>query len=92
MSVSCSRCGQTWPHDPAWEVECPTCGAKVGRPCRARRPSGFVHSAAYAAIPGGVHPDRDRLAMERVEGYGRCPGESARRPVTEQLTLFEGAA
>lgn len=62
--VRCHACGQTWPRDPALEVPCPTCRAGVGRKCR--RPSG--HEAW-----GGVHAERDLLAMEFVPGYGRCP-------------------
>lgn len=63
--VRCNSCGQTWRRDPALEVPCPTCSAGVGRKCR--RPSG------HEAWGGGVHADRDLLAMEFVPGYGRCP-------------------
>lgn len=70
MTVTCSRCGRTWPRDPALEVECPKCGAGIGRPCVARRPSGHVASAAFAGI--SVHAERDQLALETVEGFEVC--------------------
>jgi hypothetical protein len=63
--VKCSACGQEWPRDPALEVECPVCRAGVGVPCK--RPSGHE---TFGSQP---HPDRDRLAMHVVTGYGRCP-------------------
>ena len=69
MSVQCSACGQEWPRDPALEVACPVCRASVGAPCR--RPSG------HRVYGGELHPDRDRLAMEVVPGYGRCPTAAA---------------
>jgi DNA-directed RNA polymerase subunit RPC12/RpoP len=56
MSVKCNACGEEWPRDPALEVQCPTCNAKVGRRCR--RPS------EHQVFGGGMHPDRDRLAMK----------------------------
>lgn len=56
MSVTCSRCGQTWPRDPALQVECPTCRAPAGRACR--RPSGHP-----LMTDPRIHPDRDRAAM-----------------------------
>lgn len=63
MSVTCRRCGLTWPRDPAKEVPCPTCHAKAGAPCK--RPSG--HRAA------DVHAARDRAAM--LAGfYMHCTG------------------
>ena len=65
MTVKCSLCGQEWPRDPALEVACPVCRAAAGSPCR--RPSG------HETYGGQPHPDRDRLAMEVVPGYGRCP-------------------
>lgn len=65
-NVSCSRCGQRWAMDPALMVACPTCQAPIGSRCK--RPSGHV-------IPGGgIHADRDLLAMKIIPGYGRCPG------------------
>lgn len=63
MSVRCSKCGETWPRDPALEVPCPQCGAKVGVQCR--RPSG--HN-----VPGGVHASRDRAAVDAGK-LKRCP-------------------
>lgn len=65
MSVTCHRCGQEWPRDPALEVECPTCHAPVGRPC--------VRPSEHKTWGGQPHPERDRLAMRVVPGYGRCP-------------------
>jgi len=41
------------------------CRAPVGSSCR--RPSG------HRVYGGELHPDRDRLAMQVVPGYGRCP-------------------
>ena len=83
MSVTCDGCGQTWPRDPALEVPCPVCGAAVGRACTELHPSGHRLSAAFAHLPPWGHDERDRLAMERVPGYGRC---SVARG---QLGLFE---
>ena len=65
--VSCSRCGQTWPRDPALEVKCPTCHAAVGRNCR--MPSGhnvFSHTR--------LHPARDHVAMAAGK-LGKCTGK-----------------
>lgn len=77
--IQCSNCGQEWPRDPALEVECPTCRAKPGVLCR--RPS--EHECP-------VHATRDRLAMESVPGYGRCPaGKTVRTP--QQANLFGSA-
>lgn len=70
--VTCNGCEQMWPRDPVLEVSCPTCSAGTGQKCR--RPSehagGFVHP----------HVDRDRLAMQQVEGYGTCPASSTQEP------------
>lgn len=69
--VSCSNCGQQWPRDPALEVRCPTCNATVGVKCK--RPSG------HGVWGGQPHDERDRLAMEKVKGYGRCPKAKQRK-------------
>jgi predicted RNA-binding Zn-ribbon protein involved in translation (DUF1610 family) len=53
LTVKCNRCGQSWPRDPALEVECPTCGAGIGHQCK--RPSG--HRASF-------HGARDLKAMD----------------------------
>jgi hypothetical protein len=53
MTVICSDCLQEWPRDPALEVKCPTCGARVRVKCR--RPSG--HGCE-------THTTRDGLALE----------------------------
>ncbi len=63
--VTCSRCGLTWPRDPALEVACPECYAKPGRICR--RPSG------HRLFGGGVHGKRDALAVA-LGVLGKCPG------------------
>lgn len=83
MPVICSRCGQEWPRDPALEVACPVCHAPVGAECR--RPSG------HRVWAGDIHPERDRLALQVVPGYGRCP--AAAQNVHEQLQpgLFSSA-
>lgn len=82
--VTCRTCGETWPRDPAREVPCPMCKAKVGQQCR--RPSGHRCS---------VHEQRDRLAVKEVDGYGRCrKGHQEPEPEPEpesdttQSTLF----
>ncbi|MCX8571169.1 hypothetical protein [Aminobacter sp. MET-1] len=57
-------CDRSWPRDPALEVACPDCRAKIGAPCK--RPSGhplFAH---------GVHGARD-LAADAAGQYGVCP-------------------
>lgn len=74
--VGCSKCGQTWERDPALEVACPKCQAKVGAACVAKRPSEHRLSAAFAGLTTGVHAERDLLAMREVPGYGRCPKAS----------------
>lgn len=56
MTVICNRCGQEWERDPALEVPCPTCQAKVGQKCK--RPSG------HTVWGGQPHDERDRAAME----------------------------
>jgi hypothetical protein len=49
------------------------CRAGVGVTCK--RPSG------HDTFGGQPHPDRDRLAMQVVPGYGRCPAaERAKTP------------
>jgi hypothetical protein len=60
MTVSCSACGQQWPRDPALEVGCPTCNARVGPYCSSHRPSGYRIRFGSTLI----HPARDRLAMD----------------------------
>ena len=70
--VSCHRCGQTWPWDPALEVMCPTCNAPVGQNCR--MPSGhnvFSHT--------GLHPARDRAAMAAGK-LKKCTGKKGDAP------------
>jgi hypothetical protein len=69
MTVSCSLCGQEWPRDPALEVECPKCHAKVGHYCIVRRPSGHTANFGQKDL---IHPQRDQLAMDN--GFlRRCP-------------------
>lgn len=82
MSVQCQRCGQEWPRDPALEVACPTCRAPIGAWCK--RPSG--HQAQ------DLHTARDRLALDTIPDYGRCPAADAPPtdlPMQRQLALFE---
>lgn len=61
MTARCRECGLEWDRDPALEVECPTCGAGVGSPCR--RPSGHRCSP---------HRPRDELAMKELCEYTVC--------------------
>lgn len=63
MSATCDRCGQSWPRDPALEVECPTCRAAVGTWCK--RPSG--HKAMR------LHSERDLAALAAGKMV-KCPG------------------
>lgn len=60
MSAVCSRCGETWPRDPALEIPCPRCNATAGSYCSHRRPSG--HSVRFGAPL--VHPERDQAALD----------------------------
>jgi DNA-directed RNA polymerase subunit RPC12/RpoP len=77
MTVACSQCGEEWPRDPALEVPCPTCHARVGVKCR--RPSGH---------PCELHASRDQAAIDA--GFLRpCPkGLSAQQAMALQLELF----
>lgn len=73
MTATCKLCGETWTRDPALEVPCPTCRAKVGSRCK--RPSGHECD---------VHVDRDQLAMDM--GYLKpC---STTKKQESQGTLF----
>ena len=62
MTVSCSKCGDEWERDPALEVVCPKCDAKVGHYCRVRRPSGHTCNFGNKTL---IHPARDPLAMDK---------------------------
>jgi hypothetical protein len=84
MTTRCNACGEEWPRDPAFEVECPDCKAGIGSPCR--RPSG--HACA-------IHASRDRLAMEMgllapCPAAGEQPSAEARleTPTDQQWSLF----
>jgi len=57
-------CDRTWPRDPALEVACPTCQAKIGQICK--RPSG------HRNWNGEPHAARD-LAADAAGKYGPCP-------------------
>lgn len=71
MGVSCNHCDQEWDSDPARQVACPSCSADVGQQCE--RPSG--HKCR-------IHADRDRLALEEICDYNRCPAaKDSGRPV-----------
>ena len=84
MTVACSACGQEWERDPALEVACPKCEAKVGNYCRIRRPSG--HTANFGAKTL-IHPARDQLAMDR--GFiERCPASTISGAAQPQLSLL----
>jgi len=85
MTVSCSACGQEWNRDPALEVKCPTCNARIGIYCSSPRPSG------YRIRFGGtlIHPARDQLAMD--SGFLQKCGAAiipANPHSGAQLTLF----
>ena len=85
MTISCSICGQTWARDPALEVPCPVCNADVGERCR--RPSG------HTVWGGQPHPERDRLAMQTLPGYGQCPArvKQPTQPKRSTLPLFSAS-
>lgn len=78
MTVSCHACGQEWPRDPALEVPCPDCKARVGAWCK--RPSG--HKAM------DLHVARDHAAMA-AGLLERCPAaaRAAVAEATSQLAL-----
>ena len=82
MTVSCSACGPEWPRDPALEVDCPKCQAKVGRYCRVRRPSGHTANFGNKTL---IHPARDQLAIN-MGFLQRCPYAPKRDE--ESLPLF----
>lgn len=63
--VTCKTCGESWPRDPALEVECPTCHAAVGKPCM--RPS------EHRVFGGAPHAARDTAAMA-AGLLKKCPG------------------
>jgi hypothetical protein len=80
-------CGKVWPRDPVLEVACPICGARPGSPCVARRPSGHVHTSAFAGLPPWGHDERD-LAALAAGAYGTCPlGRCGRPQAPSQLPL-----
>ena len=61
--VFCHDCGEEWARDPALEVACPACHARVGVWCK--NPSG--HKAMH------LHQARMQRAFD--EGFEkRCPG------------------
>lgn len=78
IDIRCAECGHEWtaPRDPALQVPCPDCSARVGAKCR--KPSG--HTAPH----GWVHARRDVAALEagaygthRQEGRCRVSHEAA---------------
>lgn len=75
MAAVCHACGETWPRDPALEIECPDCRAPIGSPCK--RPSG--HRASR------LHNARDAAAMA-AGIIGRCSAAPA--IAAAQPTLF----
>jgi len=78
MPVTCKRCGESWPRDPALEVPCPTCQAPIGVKCK--RPSG--HGCE-------LHAQRDQAAMDAGK-LRKCTGApNVAQAVPEApLTLF----
>lgn len=77
MSVTCYRCGQTWPRDPALGIKCPQCLAPVGVLCR--RPSGH---------PCDLHHSRDQAALD-AGLLQRCPASMIEaEPPDSQPSLF----
>ncbi|MBN1661926.1 MAG: hypothetical protein JXA93_26265 [Anaerolineae bacterium] len=74
MTVRCCLCGQEWPRDPALEVPCPTCLAKIGQACR--RPSGYTGNFT------GVHAARDQAAMQAglLEPCPAAPKQQKKAP------------
>jgi DNA-directed RNA polymerase subunit RPC12/RpoP len=84
MTVRCANCGDEWERDPALEVACPQCGAKVG--CKCKRPS------QHGVWGGQPHASRDQAAMDA--GFLRpCLAGHAQRVLDErakvqQMSLF----
>lgn len=64
----CSACGQEWDRDPALQVTCPLCSARIGTYCSEQRPSGYRIRFGTTLI----HPARDQLAMD-AGLLQRCP-------------------
>jgi hypothetical protein len=78
--VTCERCGETWPREPALEVACPSCHKRAGAWCV--RPS---HHRAMA-----LHAAREKLAMEqgflrRCTGHGAASAGAPSRDEVEDL-------
>jgi len=84
MTVSCSACGTQWPRDPALEVECPKCEAKIGHYCRVRRPSGHTTNFGNKTL---IHPARDQLAMD-MGLLKRCPVARRQQYDESMMPLF----
>ena len=83
MTVSCSACGQEWDRDPALEVSCPTCNARIGCYCSSPRASGYRMRFGAALI----HAARDRLAMN--SGFLKpCPAVMMAAGDNPQLSLL----
>jgi hypothetical protein len=88
-AVTCERCGFVWGRDPCLHVECPTCTAPVGSPCR--RPSGHPVLNSW----GRFHPARDRAAAA-AGSYAHtchqpdctCCGVPIEAPAEVQGSLF----
>ena len=84
--AKCEDCGHTWPRDPSLEVECPTCGARVGFRCTALRPSGHRHSSGFAGLKAWGHDERDLLAAAENK-YGCGCGMSPERAAAKLAEL-----
>lgn len=82
MSVQCRNCGEEWPRDPALEVPCPVCRARVGAKCK--RPS------QHGVWGGQPHAERDQAAMDA--GFLRpCPkGPTALKAAAEAVATGPG--
>lgn len=88
IPARCNHCGREWPRDPALEVPCPKCDAKVGHYCIVRRPSGHTANFGDKTL---VHPHRDQAAMDA--GFLKpCPvaAPQAVPELQRQQSLFGG--
>jgi len=78
VAVTCKGCGQTWKHDPAYDVECPVCNAPVGSLCR--HPNGHT-----AATP---HAERDAAAVD-TGVLKSCPAAPVQLDLAEMAAKRE---
>ncbi len=54
--VRCNRCAAEWPSDPALLLDCPSCQASAGQPCRRATGGNSIACMARdrAAVRGGL--------------------------------------